>query len=1025
MASLSDISIKRPVLATIMSLVIILFGVIGFQYLGVREYPSVDNPIITVTTTYVGANADVIEQQLTEVIEESVNGIAGIRTITSVSRDGRSIITVEFNLETDLEAAANDVRDRVSRVLNRLPPDADPPTVAKADADANPIVYVGVRSDQRNLLEITDLAVNVLKERLQTIPGVSVVQIWGEKKYSMRLWMDPARLASYQITPQEVVQALNKENVELPSGSVDLSRTELSIRTIGRLYTPEEFNELIIKQEADRVVKFKDIGNAEYGPENERVLLKSNGVPMVGVVLVPQPGVNQIAIAQEFYKRVKQIQNDIPQDYKLILGFDTTEFIQQSISEVEETIIISFGLVVIVIFLFLRDWRTTLIPVVAIPISLVGTFFVMYLLGFSINILTLLGIVLAIGLVVDDAIVVLENIYSKIEEGVPVKEAAIEGSREIYFAVISTTVVLCAVFLPVVFLQGISGRLFREFGITIASAVVISAFVSLSLTPMMSSRLLRPHEASSRFYQVTERFFVWINKVYETTLRAFMQVRWASLLLIAGSGGLIVWLGASLPSELAPQEDRAAFRVVATGPEGANFEYMSDWVDEASETVIGHLDTNENRVIVSVASPNFGSSGANNGFVRVILTPAARRQRSQQTIVEKITPDIMRLSGARAFVAQDQSIGASRGIGALPLQYVIQAPTLEKLKEVLPAFMDEARKQPEFAFVDANLRFNKPELRLEIDRDKARNLGVSVQDIAQTIQLSLAGQRFGYFIREGKQYQVIGQLSRENRNQPSDIRSLYVKNNRGDLVQLDNVIKLEEISSPPAIYRFNRYVAATVSAQLKPGISLGQGIDVMDGVASRVLDESVSTSLDGAARDFRESSSSLLFSFLMALVLIYLVLGAQFESFVSPIIILFTVPLALLGALASLWVFNQTLNIFSQIGIIMLIGLVTKNGILIVEFANQRMEAGLNKAEAAIAGATTRFRPILMTSLCTILGILPIALALGAGSESRVSMGIAVVGGMTVSTFLTLYIVPAIYTYLTREHKAQPAATQA
>ena len=1024
MASLSEISINRPVLATIMNVVVIIFGIIGWRSLGVREYPVTDNPIINVSTNYVGANADVIESQITEILEESINGISGIRSITSISRDGKSQVTVEFELSVDLETAANDVRDRVNRVLFRLPKDVDPPTVAKQDADANPIVYVGVRSDTKDMLELNNIATVMVKERLQTIPGVSEVRIWGEKRYSMRMWMDPARLASFQITPQDVLTALNNQNVELPSGAVDGDRTELTIRTIGRLSGPEEFNDLIIKQEGDRVVRFKDIGHAELGPENERTLLKNNGVPMIGVVLIPLPGSNQIEIADEFHRRVEQLRNDVPPEYELKVGFDFTDFIRASISEVSETIVIAFGLVVIIIFLFLRDWRSTVIPVLAIPISLVGSFFVMYLMDYSINVLTLLGLVLAIGLVVDDAIVVLENIYTKVEEGMAPKKAAIEGANEIYFAVISTTVVLCAVFLPVIFLEGITGRLFREFGVVIATAVVISSFVSLSLTAMLSSKMLRRKAKQPWFYRVTEPFFEKLNAGYESSLRSFMQQRYWAIVIVVVSGISIALLLTQIPSELAPQEDRGAFRLVATGPEGANFEYMADYVDAAYDIIDTSLQASETKVIVSVTSPVFSAAiGANSGFVRVILTPGEERERSQQAIVSEISPKIQQLTGARAFLVQDQSIGSSRGIGGLPLQYVLQAPNMERLKEVLPEFMSAASARSEFSFVDVNLKFNKPEIKLEIDRDRARVLGVSVQEIASTLQLALSGQRFGYFIKDGRQYEVKAQLARANRNAPLDLSSLYVKNNMGTLIQLDNLVRLEEVSSPPAIYRFNRYVSATVSAQLAPGIPLSRGIEVMDEVAEEVLPDNVVTTLDGAARDFQESSGSLLFSFLLALVLIYLVLGAQFESFVSPIIIMFTVPLALLGALFSLWIFHQTLNVFSQIGIIMLIGLVTKNGILMVEFSNLKRDEGMSVAEAAVQGAVSRFRPVLMTSLSCILGILPIALALGAGSETRVSMGIAVVGGMTLSSLLTLYILPPLYSYLSRPKKTASLAS--
>jgi len=1011
--SLSSTSIRRPVLSIVLNITIVIFGIIGYTYLGVREFPSVDPPIITVSTTYIGANADVIESQITEPLEESINGIAGIRTLTSVSRDGRSTITVEFDIDVDLEAAANDVRDRVSRSLSFLPPDIDVPIVAKADADAFPIVFLGVQSNTRDLLQLSEMANNVFKERMQTIPGVSSVQIWGEKKYSMRLWLDPSRLAAFDLSAVDVRNALNRENIELPSGRIEGDNTELSIRTVGRMSTEEEFNDLIIKEDAGGIVRLRDLGYAQLGPENERTILKWNGIPMVGVVLVAQAGANNIAITDEFYKRLEQMKKTLPSDITTLIGFDVTTYIKESIKEVEQTIIVAFALVVLIIFLFLRDWRTTIIPVIAIPISLIGAFFIMYIADFTINVLTLLGIVLAIGIVVDDAIVVLENIYTKIEAKMEPMEAARKGSAEIFFAVISTTVALAAVFMPVIFLQGLTGRLFREFGIVIAGSVIISSFVALTLTPMLSSRILKRREKHNFFYNVTEPFFVNINSVYKKHLTSYMQRKWLTFPAIAVTILLIWILFRNIPTELAPLEDRSRLTVNATAPEGATFEYMDHYVDKLVQVMRDSIPEAEG--IFSVTSPGFGaSSSVNSAFAGAILVDPNLRKRTQMQIANDITPVISTLSGARTFVTQQQTIGGGRR-GGLPVQFVIQAPNFEKLKVFLPKFLDETRNYPIFTIVDVNLKFNKPELKLSIDRQKARSLGVSTSDIAQTIQAAFSGQRFGFFIKDGKQYQVIGQFSRENRDAPIDLKSTYVKNSRGEIIQLDNVVYIEEQSAPPQLYRFNRYVSATVSAGLAPGKTLGEGINTMYEIADKVLDESFTTSLDGASKDFQESSSSLLFAFILALGLIYLVLAAQFESFRDPFIILFTVPLALAGALVSIWYFNQTLNIFSEIGIIMLIGLVTKNGILIVEFANQRKAAGLEKTEAVISAAISRLRPILMTSLSTVLGILPIALALGAGSESRVSMGIAVIGGLIFSTFLTLFVVPAMYAYLSRK----------
>ncbi len=1013
--SLSSLSIRRPVLATVFSLVILLLGFIAFTFLGVREYPAVDPPIITVSTSYTGANADVIESQITEPLEEEVNGIAGIKTMTSVSREGRSTITVEFDLDIDLETAANDVRARVSRAVRNIPPDADPPVVSKADADASPIVFFNVKSDQRNLLELTDIAINTFKERVQTIPGVSSVQIWGEKRYSMRLWMDPARLAAHNLTPLDVRNALQRENVELPSGRIEGNTTELTVRTMGRLSGVSEFENLIIRDTNEGTIQFKDIGEVELGAENERTVLKRDGVPMVGVVLVPQPGANQIEIADEFYRRAERIQNDLPPDIETAIGFDTTEYVRASINEVQQTIFLAMGLVILIIFLFLRDWRTTLIPIIVIPIALIGAFFVMYIAGFSINVLTLLAIVLAIGLVVDDAIVVLENIYAKVEQGMTPIEAGLVGSREIFFAILATSLALISVFMPILFLGGITGRLFQEFGIVIAGAVVISTFVALTLTPMLSTKLLKQGQEHSRFYKKTEPFFKWLNKSYRNTLESFMQSRWLTFPILAGSALLMYLFFVGLPKELAPVEDRARIGLSASAPEGATFEYMDDYMDRLIAFVQETVPETES--IISVTSPGFGaSSSVNSGFARIILEDAENRERSQQQIYDDLSESIKDLSGAQVYLFQEQSIGG--GGGGLPVQFVLQADNIDKLKDVIPGFLQSVNSDPTFSFAEVNLKFNKPELQVDILRERARSLGVSAQDIAQTLQLSLSGQRFGYFIRDGKQYQVIGQVKREDRNNPADLQSLYVQNNEGALVQIDNVVELREQSSPPQLFRFNRYASATISAGLASGKTIGDGINAMNTIADSELDDSFTTSLAGPSRDYQESSSSLLFTFLMALVLVFLVLAAQFESFRDPLTIMFTVPLALTGALLTLWYFNETLNIFSQIGMVMLIGLVTKNGILIVEFANQRQRQGLNITEAIIDASAARFRPILMTSLSTVLGILPIALALGAGAESRTSMGIAIIGGLIIGSLLTLYIIPAIYSYLSSEKSA-------
>jgi len=1009
--NLPSVCINRPVLSIVLSLLIVLFGVIGYSYLGVREYPNVDPPIITVSTSYTGANADVIESQITEPLEESINGIAGIRSLTSSSSDGRSRITVEFELGVDMEAAANDVRDRVSRAIHDLPPDINPPTISKADVNANPIVSMTVQSDKRSLLELSALANDIFKERLQTIPGVSEVGIWGEKRYAIKLLIDPARLASQGLTPLDVRNALDRENLELPSGRIEGYNTELPIRTFGRLSTPEEFNDLIIKEANGSVVRFRDVGKAVLAAEDERsIMLGNGGIPMVAVSLVPQSGANQIAIADAFYRRLEQIKKDLPEDIKVTVAMDATANIRKAITEVAETILIAFLLVLLVIFIFLRHWRTTIIPMLAIPISLVSAFFIMYIAGFSINILTLLAIVLSTGIVVDDAIVVLENIYKKIESGMNPIEAGYKGSKEIYFAIISTTITLASVFLPIMFLSGLTGRLFREFGVVVAGSVLISAFVSLTLTPMMSARILHKTEHENRLFELSEKWFNRLISGYHRSLRLFINRRWLAPVIMVASVAIIFGLGSRLRSELAPMEDKSRLMVSSTAPEGTSYEAMYDYMGK----VLAIVDTlPEKDVIVSVTGGGMGG-GVNSGFVRVSLVPPGARKRTQQEIADALTKELKNYTFARTYVTQEQTIGGGRGRG-LSVQYVIQAPTLEKLKEVLPRFMDKVQTDPVFQVADLDMKFNKPELTIEIDRDRARALGVTVRDIAQTLQLYFSGQRYGYFIINGKQYSVIVQADRTDRDEPLDLSSVYVRNSRGELVQLDNIVKLSYRSNPPQLYHFNRYIAATVSASPAKGYTLGDGINEMNKIASGTLDESFSTSLAGTAKEYAESSHTLLFAFVLALVLVYLILSAQFESFRDPLTIMFTVPLALAGAILSLWLFGQTLNIFSQIGIIALVGIVTKNGILIVEFANQRKAKGLSIREAVIDAASQRFRPILMTSLATVFGVLPIALALGAAAKSRESMGIVIIGGLLFSLGLTLFIIPALYTYLSSQ----------
>ena len=999
--NISELSIRRPVMATVFTLVIMIFGVIGYTYLGVREYPNVDNPIISVSCSYPGANADVIENQITEPLEQNINGIPGIRSLSSVSQQGSSRITVEFELSVDMETAANDVRDKVSRAQRYLPRDCDPPTVSKADADAQPILMVTVQSDKRSLLELSEIADLTVKEQLQTISDVSSVEIWGEKRYSMRLWLDPVKMAGYGVTPVDIKNAVDAENVELPSGSIEGNTMELTIRTLGLMHTAEEFNNLIIREDGSRIVRLRDVGYAEVGPQDVRSYMKMDGIPMVGVVVIPQPGANHIEIADAVYERMETMKKDLPADVITRYGFDNTKFIRASINEVKETIYVAFILVIVIIFLFLRDWRVTLIPCIVIPVSLVGAFFVMYVAGFSINVLSMLAVVLSVGLVVDDAIVMTENIYIRIEQGMNPKEAGIEGAKEIFFAVISTTITLVAVFFPIVFMEGTTGRLFREFSLVIAGSVIISLFAALTFTPMLATKLLVKRQKQNWFYRKTEPFFEGMNTFYRRTLTAFLHHRIWAIPLVLLTVGIIVWLWMRIPAEMAPLEDRSQITINTRGPEGVTYEFMRDY----TETINSLVDT-----LVPEAEAITARVSRTTGNIRISLKDIADRERSQMDIASRLSQAVRPYTAGRSFVQQQSTFGGRRG--AMPVQYVLQATNIEKLEKVLPEFMNKVYDNPVFQMADVNLKFSKPEARISINRDKANLMGVNTRDIAQTLQYGLSGQRMGYFYMNGKQYEILGEINRQQRNKPEDLKAIYIRSSNGDLVQLDNLVELNEDIAPPQLYRYNRFVSATVSAGLADGKTIGEGLDEMDKIAASTLDDTFRTALTGDSREFRESSSSLMFAFVLAIVLIYLVLAAQFESFKDPFVVMLTVPLAVAGALIFMAASGQTMNIFSQIGIIMLIGLVAKNGILIVEFANQKQGAGIPKEQAILDAALQRLRPILMTSASTILGLIPLAFATGEGANGRVAMGVAVVGGMLMSTLMTLYIVPAMYSYI-------------
>jgi len=1002
--NISELSIRRPVLTTVCILVIILFGAVGYSNLGIREYPSVDNPIISVSCSYPGANAEVIENQITEPLEQQINGIPGIRSLTSVSQYGSSRITVEFELSVDLETAANDVRDKVSRAQRQLPRDCDPPTVSKADADASPILMVALGSEKRTLLEVSEIADLVVKEQLQTIPDVSSVSIWGEKRYCMRLWLDPIKMSGYAITPTDVKNALDRENVELPSGSIEGNATDLEIRTLGQLHTTEEFNNLVIRHDNGRAIRFSDIGHAELSARDIRSYMKINGVPAVSVVVIPQPGANHIDIANSVYERMERMKKDLPEDVTYEYGFDNTRFIRASIKEVKNTVFMALILVVAIIFLFLRDWRVTLIPCIVIPVSLIGSFFVMYVLGFSINVLSMLAIVLSVGLVVDDAIVMTENIYNRIEKGMNPREAGIEGAKEIFFAVISTSITLFAVFIPIVFMEGTTGRLFREFSFVIAGTVLISTFTALTLTPMLSTRILVRKDRKSHLYARTEPFFLGMNNIYSKGLGYFLAHKWISVIIMVSAitACIIMWI--RRPAEMAPLEDRSQITVRTSGPEGVTYEYMRDYTERINDVVDSIIPDAK-----YISARVFSSAG----FVQVTLKDLNERDYTQMEVAGRLTAAVTRENDARSFVQQQASFSGGRG--GMPVQYVIQATNIEKLQEVLPTFLAKVQENPVFQMSDVDLKFSKPEVRININREKANMMGVNTRDIAQTLQYGLSGQRMGYLYMNGKQYDIVGEINRQQRNTPQDLKSIYMRSNTGEMIQMENLVELQEDIAPPRLYRFNRFVSATVSAGLGNGYTISDALDEMDHIAEETLDDTFRTALTGESRNFRESSNSLLMAFGLAIVLIFLVLAAQFESFKDPFIIMLTIPLAVFGALVFMCMRDQTMNIYSEIGMIMLVGLVAKNGILIVEFANQKQQAGKDKLTAIKEAAVQRLRPILMTSTSTMLGLLPLMFANGEGAAGRIAMGTAVVGGMLISTLFTMFIVPSMYMYFSTD----------
>ncbi len=1015
---LSELSIRRPVFAAVMSLGITLLGVISFTRMPVREYPDIEPPIVSVTTLYRGASPSVVETEITDVLEEQFSTIEGVKSVTSSSVEQGSSITIEFELSRDVDVAANDVRDRVSRVLGSLPREAEDPVVAKVDVNAQPIIWLAFISEQHSTLELSEVADRVLKERLQRVPGVGSVFIGGDRRYAMRVWLDPQRMAARGLTAVDVEAAIRRENVEIPAGRVEGKEREFAVRTRGELQEPAAFAAIIVRQTGDDVVRLGDVAEVEIGPEDERTITRFNGQPAIGLGIVKQKDASTVAVGQAVRKALPALQAGLPAGMRLETAFDSSTFIEESITEIGETLLLATALVVLVVLLFLKSLRATVIPVVAIPIAIIGAFTVAFALGFTINIITLLALVLAIGLVVDDAIVVLENSYRHLEMGKSRRLAARDGMDEIAFAVIATTVALVAVFIPVAFLTGSVGRLFREFGITLAVAVAISMFVALTLTPMLCSLMLKRSEPSGRRNWADRSFdvfFTGLDAAYAATLRFALTHRplvlGIALLLVLATG----WIYTRLPRELVPVEDRGIGFGIVIAPEGATLAYTDGYMRQI-ESVL--LAVPERRGLFTATGLGFGGPGSvTNGFVFLALKPHHDRQRSQQEIVASLFPQLMAIPGVLAFVVNPPSLGG-RGDSS-PISYVLKADSYDELNVAVQSFMGKAQELGYLLNLDSDLRLNKPQLEIHIERERAAALGVSVADIASTLEAFLGGRVIGDFKRGTEKYDVIAQLQATDRATPDVIREIHLRTASGELVQLANLVSVVETAAPKELNHYNRERSATVSANLAPGVDLGRALDDLDRIAAASLPAGVRTELAGQSREYRETSGTLGFMFLLAVIFIFLVLAAQFESFVHPFTILLSVPLALVGAIASLFLLGQSMNIYSQIGLVMLIGLVTKNAILIVEFSNQLRAQGQDLLAAVQEAARIRLRPILMTSFSTVFGILPIALGLGAGAESRQPLGIAIVGGVLFSTFLTVVVVPVVYSLLARFTRAE------
>jgi multidrug efflux pump len=1009
--TLTDISIKRPVFATVVSLLMVVLGAASLLRLPIRELPQIDPPIVQVTTTYTGAGAAVVDTQITELIEAAVAGIEGVKTITSTSRDERSQVVIEFKLSRDVDAAANDVRDRVARALNRLPDAADQPVVAKVDGDTRPILWIGLSSDRYSGMEITDIARRRFVDRLAIVDGVAQVIIQGERRFSMRIWLDRQSLAARGLTVQDVEDAIRRENIELPGGRLDSTTRELTVRTDTRMSRPDQFRELVVSRTGGAQVLLGDVATVEVAPEDTRGEYRINGRTGIGLGILRQSTANTLSVARGVKAEVDKIRQGLPEGVNVDYGFDESLFIEQSIYEVEHAFMIALLLVVGVIFFFLRSFRATIIPAVAIPVSIIASFTAMAAMGFSLNILTLLGLVLAIGLVVDDAIVVLENVHRRIEEGEEPLIASLRGSREIAFAVIATTIVLVAVFVPLSFMQGNVGRLFTEFGLALAASVLFSGLVALTLTPMMCSKLLKAHTGQTRLVRMTEPLFHYMNDGFRWLLRGALNAPIITLAATAGLSGLAILLFTLVPKEFVPTEDRGVVIIPMTGPEGANANYMREHVERAERIGAQYV---QDGVAASVFTTMGGQQrppvgNIANVFVR--LAPWHEREKKAQQVAAELFPRMAAMPGVRAFTLVPPSLGQS-GFQP-PIQFVIGGPDYDTLVQWRDRLIERVRAEPRLLNVDSNFRETKPEIRVDIDRRRAADLGVSIQAVGRTIETMLGSREVSTYVEGGQEYRVLLQAHDRDRVTPYDLQNIFVRSS-GGLVPLSNVVVLSERARPQALARADRQRAITITASLAPGFSLGEALDFMDAAAAEVLPPDARISYRGQSLEFRDSSSALYITFLLALLVVYLVLAAQFESFIHPFIILLSTPLAVTGGLLALHFTGQTINVFSQIGMILLIGLMAKNGILVVEFANQLRDRGLTIYEAALESSVVRLRPILMTSIATVLGAVPLALATGAGAESRMALGWVIVGGITLSTFVTLFAVPALYIMLAR-----------